>query len=120
MFRLVRSMLPAAKTGFSMAAFARSAGPKSRKTFLNTRTHKLSPELSAVCGGKKSLTRTAVTKQVWGYIKKNDLQKSSDKRVVVCDAKLKKVMGGKEIGMFRIGKAIQPHILGAVKSSKKM
>ena len=49
---------------------------------------KLSDKLSAVCGGKKELPRTQVTKLLWVYIKKNKLSK-----------------GRTELGIFRPGGA---------------
>jgi hypothetical protein len=53
-----------------------------------------SPELAAVVGNK-AMPRTEVTKKVWAYIKKNNLQDPKEKRTIVADDKLKKVFGGK-------------------------
>merc|ERR1712070_1214470 len=47
----------------------------------------LSAELSAVCGGKKVLPRTEVTKAIWVYIK---AKKLNEGRIIKPDAVLKK------------------------------
>merc|ERR1712166_13450 len=48
----------------------------------------LSADLAAICG-KNKMARTEVTKALWGYIKKNKLNKG---RIIHPDAKLKKVL----------------------------
>lgn len=48
----------------------------------------LSADLAAICG-KNKMARTEVTKSIWGYIKKNKLNKG---RTITPDAKLKKVL----------------------------
>ncbi|MEK7135850.1 MAG: SWIB/MDM2 domain-containing protein, partial [Patescibacteria group bacterium] len=60
----------------------------------------LSPELEAVVG-KGPLPRTEVVKQLWVYIKKNNLQNPANKRNILADDKLKAIFGGKgEVTMF--------------------
>ena len=54
----------------------------------------LSPELEAVVG-KGPLPRTEVVKQLWVYIKKNNLQNPQNKRNILADDKLKAIFGGK-------------------------
>eukprot|EP00660_Eupelagonema_oceanica_P008824 gene8824-3684_t len=67
----------------------------------------LSDKLAAVCGGKKVLPRTQVTKLVWVYIKKNKLNKG---RVISPDATLGAVVGTKKLDMLKLAKPIGKHL----------
>ena len=69
----------------------------------------LTPELEAIVG-KGPMPRTEVTSKVWAYIKSNDLQKASDKRTIVPDAKLGAVIGNDEINMMKMTGKISKHI----------
>lgn len=70
----------------------------------------LSPELEAVVG-KGPMPRTEVVKQLWVYIKKNDLQNPKNKRNILADDKLKPVFGGKsEVTMFEMTKLVSAHL----------
>ncbi len=61
--------------------------------------------------GSKPLARTEVVKKLWKYIKKNDLQHSINRRVIVADAKLKPVFNGKkQVDMFQMTKLISGHL----------
>jgi len=61
--------------------------------------------------GSKPLARTEVVKKLWKYIKKNDLQHSTNRRVIVADAKLKPVFNGKkQVDMFQMTKLISGHL----------
>ena len=61
--------------------------------------------------GSKPLARTEVVKKLWKYIKKNDLQHSVNRRVIVADAKLKPVFNGKkQVDMFQMTKLISGHL----------
>src|SRR5690349_13696353 len=46
--------------------------------------------------GSKPLPRTEVTKKLWAYIKKNNLQDPKERRNINADENLKKVFGGKK------------------------
>ncbi len=70
----------------------------------------LSPELSDVIGAK-AIPRTEVTKKIWNYIKKNDLQDKVNRRMINADDKLKKIFGGKKkVSMFEMTKLISKHM----------
>lgn len=73
---------------------------------------KLSAELEAVVG-KGPMPRTEVTSKVWAYIKSNGLQKESDKRTIVPDAKLGAVIGNDEINMMKMTGQISKHLTKA-------
>lgn len=70
----------------------------------------LSPELEAVVGSGP-MPRTEVVKQLWVYIKKNNLQNPANKRNILADDKLKPVFGGKsEVSMFEMTKLVSAHL----------
>ncbi|HXG87798.1 MAG TPA: SWIB/MDM2 domain-containing protein [Vicinamibacterales bacterium] len=61
--------------------------------------------------GSKPIPRTEVTKKLWQYIKKNDLQDPKNKRMIKADAALKTVFGGKAtVNMFEMTKLVGKHL----------
>lgn len=61
--------------------------------------------------GSKPLPRTEVTKQLWKYIKKNNLQDAVERRFIVADEKLKQLFGGKKrVNMFEMTKHVSKHL----------
>ena len=81
---------------------------KSNAAFMKDMT--LSEDLEAVVG-KGPMPRSEVVKQIWVYIKKNDLQNPKNKRNILADDKLKKVFGGKsEVTMFEMTKLVSAHL----------
>jgi len=70
----------------------------------------LSADLSAVVG-EKPIPRTEVTKKLWSYIKRNNLQDAVNRRMINADDKLKKVFGGKKkVSMFEMTKLVSKHM----------
>ncbi len=66
--------------------------------------------LAAVVGATP-LPRTEVTKKVWDYIKKLNLQDPANRRMINADDKLKAVFGGKaQVSMFEMTKLISDHL----------
>lgn len=45
-------------------------------------------------------------KGIWDHIKRNNLQNPDDKREIICDERLKAVLGVNKIGMFTMSKFI--------------
>ena len=68
-----------------------------------------SPALAAVIGATP-LPRTEVTKKVWEYIKKNQLQDAINKRLIKADEKLKEVLKKAQVDMFELTKIISGHL----------
>lgn len=68
-----------------------------------------SKDLAAVIG-KTAVPRTEVTKKVWEYIKKNNLQDAANKRMINADAKLKEVFGKPQVSMFEMAGLIGKHV----------
>ncbi len=87
---------PAAKKRKPNAAFMRPVQPDAT--------------LSTVVGGT-AIPRTEVTKKLWGYIRKNGLQDSKNRRMINADANLKAVFGGKgQVSMFEMTKLVSKHL----------
>ena len=68
-----------------------------------------SAALAAIIGDK-ALPRTEVTKKVWDYIKKNNLQDAVNKRMINADAKLKEIFKKAQVSMFEMTKLISSHL----------
>ena len=61
--------------------------------------------------GSSPMPRTEVTKKLWGYIKKNDLQDKKNRRQINADDNLKAVFGGKtSVNMFAMTKLVSKHL----------
>ena len=61
--------------------------------------------------GNKPLPRTQVTKKIWDYIKKNNLQDTQNKRMINADDKLKAIFDGqKQVSMFALPKLVNKHM----------
>ncbi|MBU6384268.1 MAG: SWIB/MDM2 domain-containing protein [Parachlamydiales bacterium] len=71
---------------------------------------KPSKDLAAVVG-EGPMPRTEVTKKLWAYIKKNNLQDAKNKRNINADDKLGKIFGGKKaVNMFEMTKLVNKHL----------
>jgi chromatin remodeling complex protein RSC6 len=85
-----------------------STKPKKPSAFMKP-VH-VSEELAAIVG-QGPMPRTEVTKRLWDYIKKNDLQSKSNRRNIEPDAKLAKVFGSNAaIDMFKMNAKVNKHI----------
>ena len=61
--------------------------------------------------GTKAIPRTELTKKLWAYIKKNNLQDKKNKRMINADDNLKAVFGGKkQVSMFDMTKLVSKHV----------
>jgi chromatin remodeling complex protein RSC6 len=61
--------------------------------------------------GAAQLTRAELTKKIWGYIKRNGLQDTKNRRNINADDKLKAVFGGKGVvNMFEMTKLVNKHV----------
>ena len=68
-----------------------------------------SPALAAVIGAAP-LPRTEVTKKVWEYIKKHNLQDAANKRNINADDKLKVIFKKAQVSMFEMTKLISDQL----------
>ena len=66
--------------------------------------------LAAVVGSAP-LPRTELTKKLWEYIRKHQLQDPVKKTLINADAKLKAVFDGKgQVSMFEMTKLVSGHV----------
>lgn len=68
-----------------------------------------SSALAAVIGASP-MPRTEVVKKIWGYIKKNGLQDSKNRRNINADDKLKPIFGKNTVSMFEMTKLVSKHL----------
>merc|ERR1712079_863429 len=74
-----------------------------------TKPMKLSAELGDIVG-KKEASRAECIKQLWAYIKKNNLQDPENKQFFVPDKKMAKVFGSDRIRAFGMAKFLSAHL----------
>ena len=68
-----------------------------------------SATLAAVVGATP-LPRTEVTKKLWEYIKKNNLQDPQNRRNINADDKLRPIFGKDQVSMFEMTKLVSAHL----------
>ncbi len=101
---------PAKKAVATKAPAAKKAAPAKRApnaAFLKPLTP--SAELAAIVGATP-LPRTEVTKKVWEYIKKHNLQDAANKRNINADDKLKVIFQKPQVTMFELTKLVSNHL----------
>ena len=59
-------------------------------------------------------SRPQVVKGIWGHIKRNKLQNPDNKREIICDERLKAVLGVSKIDMFAMNKLIGQFVFDEV------
>jgi len=68
-------------------------------------------EALAAIVGSKPLPRSEMTKKLWDYIKKHDLQDAKKRTNINADEALKVVFGGKkQVTMFEMTKLVSAHV----------
>ena len=101
---------PAAKKAAPAEKPAAKAAAPRKPNAAFMKEMKPSASLAPVVGATP-LPRTEVTKKVWEYIKKHNLQNPENKRNIDADDKLKVVFGGKkQVSMFEMTKLISGHL----------
>ena len=86
---------------------AKTAARKPNAAFMKPLTP--SATLAAVIGDKP-MPRTEVTKKIWEYIKKHNLQDPKNKRNINADEKLKPLFGKAQVSMFELTKIVSGHL----------
>ncbi len=109
--------VPAKKAAAPAKVPAKKAAPAAKKVavkrtpnaaFMKALTP--SPALAAIIGAEP-LPRTEVTKKVWEYIKKHNLQDAANKRNINADDKLKVIFKKAQVSMFEMTKLISDQLL---------
>jgi chromatin remodeling complex protein RSC6 len=68
-------------------------------------------EMLAKVVGSDPLPRSEITKKLWVYIKGNDLQEPTNKRMINADDVLRPVFGGRDqVSMFEMTKLVNQHL----------
>lgn len=104
--------IPKKKAGKKTSEKPTKKGAKkgAKKTASKQPAKKLSKDLAAIVDATE-LSRPEVVKKVWDYIKKHKLQDPKNKRLIVPDAKLAKVFGGKKaVDMMQLAGILGKHI----------
>ena len=100
----------AAKKGGTKKAAKKKGGAKRTPNAAFMRPMQPDAALGAVVGNNP-IPRTEITKKLWAYIKKNNLQDAKQRRNINADDKLKPVFGGKgQVSMFEMTKLVNKHI----------
>ena len=86
---------------------AKTAARKPNAAFMKPLTP--SATLAAVIGDTP-MPRTEVTKKIWEYIKKHNLQDPKNKRNINADDKLKPLFGKAQVSMFELTKIVSGHL----------
>jgi upstream activation factor subunit UAF30 len=103
---------PATKAAAPAAPDAAKTAEPAKKRVPNAAFLKpLTPSAElAVIIGDQPLPRTEVTKKVWEYIKKHDLQDKDKRTLINADAKLLKVVKVAQVSMFELTKLVNSHL----------
>ncbi|XP_077221787.1 SWIB complex BAF60b domain-containing protein [Tasmannia lanceolata] len=70
----------------------------------------VSPALQAVVG-EPTMPRTQIVKELWAYIRKNNLQDPSNKRKIICNDTLRLLFETDCTDMFKMNKLLAKHII---------
>ncbi|KAH6767074.1 SWIB/MDM2 domain superfamily protein [Perilla frutescens var. hirtella] len=112
--KLVSTKLPLRVATITAAASkqATEAETKKREPRGIMKPRRVSPEMQEFLGGVAEIPRTQALKEIWAHIKQQNLQDPADKKVIICDEKLKKIFAGKDrVGFLEIAGLISPHFL---------
>ena len=102
---------PAAPAAPDDKAAAKTAEPAKKRVPNAAFLKPLTPSAElAVIVGDQPLPRTEVTKKVWEYIKKHDLQDKDKRTLINADAKLLEVVKVAQVSMFELTKLVNSHL----------
>jgi upstream activation factor subunit UAF30 len=101
---------PMKKAAAKRPAAKKKSGAKRKPNAAFMKPMNPSSTLAAVVGSSP-MPRTEVTSKLWGYIKKNNLQDKTNRRMINADDKLREVFGGKrQVSMFEMTKLVSKHL----------
>lgn len=82
---------------------------KRKASGLTKMKYSCSAHLEAVVG-KGKMTRPQIVKKLWAYIKSRKCQHPTNRRMIVPDAKLAKIIGGRPVDMLKLAGHLNKHI----------
>ena len=100
---------PAKKAPAKKAAKPKAPAKKRTPNAAFMKAMQPSPSLAAIIGDKP-VPRTEVTKKVWEYIKKNNLQDAAKRTMINADSKLREIFKKGQVSMFEMTKLINSHL----------
>ena len=101
---------PMKKAAARKPAKAKKPAAKRKPNAAFMKPMNISSTLASVIGSNP-MPRTEVTSKLWGYIKKNNLQDKTNRRMINADDKLREVFGGKkQVSMFEMTKLVSKHL----------
>ncbi len=100
---------PATKVAATKAPAAKKPAAKRAPNAAFAKPLTPSPVLAAVIGAAPA-PRTEVTKKIWEYIKKHNLQDAANKRNINADDKLKPIFKKPQVTMFELTKLVSEHL----------
>lgn len=59
---------------------------------------------------KIQLSRPQSVKRIWQYVRENDLQDPQDKRMIICDERLRPVFKSDKVHMFTMNKILNQNL----------
>lgn len=80
-----------------------------KKRSITQHAYKASPELAKIVG-QSEISRPEATKKIWDYIKMHNLQDPINKRRIIPDAALAKVIGKDPIDMMKLSSFLTKHL----------
>ncbi len=91
---------------------AKTPAPKAKRKPNPALMKPIQPDaVLAVIVGSKPIPRSQMTKNLWDYIKKNNLQDAKKRTLINADDALKAVFGGKkQVSMFEMTKLVSAHV----------
>ncbi|KAK1395114.1 hypothetical protein POM88_014170 [Heracleum sosnowskyi] len=100
---------------------AASATPKAKTEKIReprgiTKPRPVSPEMQDIVGVPE-IPRTQALKLIWAYIKQHNLQDPENKKIIICDEKLKKIFKGNDrVGFLEVAGSVDKEPRFSVKS----
>ena len=99
----------AAKKGGGRKAGAKKSGAKRTPNPAFMKPMMPSAQLGAVVG-EQAQPRTEITKRLWAYIKRNNLQDAKERRMINADDKLRALFKKDRVSMFDMTKIVNKHL----------
>ena len=102
------------KTAVKKKAVKKTAKKAKRKGSggLSKLSYAISEDLQEVIGCK-SASRPEVVKKLWAYIKSRKCQDTQNRRMIIPDAKLAKVIGSRPVDMMKLAGLLSKHLKAA-------
>lgn len=99
----------ARKSTAKRAGAKKSAAKKRTPNAAFMKAMQPSEQLGAVVG-TSPMPRTEITKKLWAYIKRNNLQDAKERRMINADERLRPIFKKDQVSMFDMTKLVNKHL----------